>query len=293
MHGADFLLLDPAKAPTRGLTVWLTGELRAAITDGRLAPGATLPATRVLARELGVSRGVVVDAYQRLADEGLTDGRPGTGTRVLAFGVPQSPDPAAQPSGTAQRPATGAPAAVDWTCAVFPMQWGASAEIDLSPGVPDLSGFPRAAWLRAEKAVLAQAGTADLSYPDPRGNPQLREALSGWLAGRRGLRVGPDDVIVVAGVAQSLALLARVLRERDNLDRVAVEDPGSRGSRDELAHWGLRPVPVPVDDQGLQVDELERTGADAVLLTPAHQFPTGVVLGAQRRRELVRWAAAG
>ena len=154
--------------------------------------------------------------------------------------------------------------------------------------MPDLSGFPRAAWLRAEKLVLEQASVADLGYGDPRGSRWLRTELAGWLARTRGLRADPDDIIVVTGVAQALALLARVLRD---LGEIAVEDPGSRGSRDELAYWGLRPVPVPVDEHGLRVDDLARSDLRAVLLTPAHQFPTGVVLAPRRRRDLLDWAA--
>jgi GntR family transcriptional regulator/MocR family aminotransferase len=171
-----------------------------------------------------------------------------------------------------------------------PTGWRERAEIDLSPGVPDLSGFPRVAWLRAERLVLERASVADLGYGDPRGAGALRTELAGWLARTRGLRAGPDDIIIVTGVAQALALLARVLRE-DGHREIAVEDPGSRGARDDLAYWGLRPVPVPVDEHGLRVGELARGDARAVLLTPAHQFPTGVVLAPQRRRDLLDWAA--
>ena len=268
--GADFLQLNPAAAPVRGLTGWLADAIRAAIIDGRLQAGAPLPATRLLAGDLGVSRGVIVEAYQRLADEGLVSARPGAGTRVL--GISRRPAPAERPD-----------------LALLPQRWRARAEIDLSPGVPDLSGFPRVAWLRAEKLVLEQASVADLGYGDPRGSQWLRTELAGWLARTRGLRADPDDIIVVTGVAQALALLAQVLRARA-VGEIAVEDPGSRGSRDELAYWGLRSVPVPVDEHGLQVDDLARGGLRAVLLTPAHQFPTGVVLAPRRRRDLMDWA---
>ena len=269
--GADFLQLNPAAAPVRGLTGWLADAIRAGIIDGRLQAGAPLPATRLLAGDLGVSRGVIVEAYQRLADEGLVSARPGAGTRVL--GISRRPAPAERPD-----------------LALLPQRWRARAEIDLSPGVPDLSGFPRVAWLRAEKLVLEQASVADLGYGDPRGSQWLRTELAGWLARTRGLRAGPDDILVVTGVAQALALLAQVLRARA-VGEIAVEDPGSRGSRDELAYWGLRSVPVPVDEHGLQVDDLARSGLRAVLLTPAHQFPTGVVLAPRRRRDLMDWAA--
>ena len=283
--GADFLQLTPAAAPVRGLAGWLADAIRTAIIDGRLQAGAPLPATRLLAGDLGVSRGVIVEAYQRLADEGLVSARSGAGTRVVGVSRPaRDPRPArAEPS-----PARAEPSPAPM---LLPQRWRARAEIDLSPGVPDLSGFPRAAWMRAERLVLEQASVADLGYGDPRGSQWLRAELAGWLARTRGLRAEPGDIIVVTGVAQALALLARVLQARAVSD-IAVEDPGSRGTRDDLAYWGLRPVPVPVDEDGLQVAELARGDQRAALLTPAHQFPTGVVLAPRRRRDLLDWAAA-
>jgi GntR family transcriptional regulator / MocR family aminotransferase len=297
-HGADFLQLSPASAPARGLTSWLADAVRAAVIDGRLQAGASLPATRVLAEDLGISRGVIVEAYQRLADEGLVSARPGAGTRVL--GLRSAVPPGAGAGGAGARGAGGVGAGA-WGAGGgaretgrLPERWRARAEIDLSPGVPDLSGFPRAAWLRAERAVLQRASVADLGYGDPRGSPWLRTELASWLARTRGLRAGPDDIIIVTGVAQAFALLAqalaRVLTRGAAAGEIGVEDPGSRGSRDELAYWGLRPVPIGVDDHGLMVDELVRTGLRAVLLTPAHQFPTGVVLAPRRRRDLLDWA---
>src|SRR5689334_14179820 len=278
MTGADFLELSPGAAPVRGLTGWLADAIRAAIMDGRLRAGTPLPATRLLAGDLGVSRGVIVEAYQRLADEGLVSAQPGAGTRVL--GVPR-------PAPAAARALAGPPPGL----LLVPPGWRERAQIDLSPGVPDLSGFPRAAWIRAERAVLEQASVTELGYGDPRGSQSLRTELAGWLARTRGLRAQPGDIIVVTGVAQALALLARVLRAQ-GLEEIAVEDPGSRGARDDLAYWGLRPVPVPVDEHGMVVGELALGQARAALLTPAHQFPTGVVLAPQRRRDLLDWAAA-
>jgi GntR family transcriptional regulator/MocR family aminotransferase len=293
-HGADLLQLDRAAAPARGLTTWLAAALRAGIQDGRLRPGTTLPATRLLADDLGVSRGVVVEAYQRLREEGLVSARSGAGTTILPPSArPEAPAwPAAPAPAQPAARTTDAPPIPQDDPLSLPRRWGADAEIDLSPGVPDLSAFPRAAWLRAERAVLAEASPADLGYGDPRGNEPLRAALAGWLARTRGLRTSPEAIVVTAGVAQALALLAQTLRARGHT-RIAVENPGSRGTRDELAHWGLVPVPVTVDADGLDVTDLARTGVPAVATTPAHQFPTGVVLSPERRRDLLDWAAGG
>jgi GntR family transcriptional regulator / MocR family aminotransferase len=279
--GSDFLQLDIGHAPPGGRADWLATRLRRAIADGRLPVGARLPATRVLAAELRVSRGVVTEAYQRLAEEGHVAGRRRGGTIVVAA-------PAVAPVRRPARPA--APAFGRPGAEVFDAMRAVPARIDLTPGVPDLAAFPRTGWLRAERAVLARLAPADLGYGDPRGAPALRRAVAHWLARNRGVPADPDEVIIVAGVAQALSLLAQVLRA-DGIRQVAVEDPGSLGARQQLRYWRLDTPPVPVDADGLRVDALPAGGA--VLLTPAHQFPTGVVLGGDRRRELLRWATAG
>ncbi|TDC10406.1 PLP-dependent aminotransferase family protein, partial [Streptomyces sp. 8K308] len=145
------------------------------------------------------------------------------------------------------------------------------------------------AWLRAERELLRDLPAADLGYGDPRGTPALRAAVADWLARNRGIRTTPDEVLITAGTAQTLALLGQVLRAA-GLTSVAVEDPGSLGARQQLAAAGLAVPPIPVDAAGARVDALRATDAGAVLLTPAHQFPTGVVLDGARRRELLRWA---
>jgi GntR family transcriptional regulator / MocR family aminotransferase len=276
--GADFLQLSIADAPPGGRSAWLADRLRAAISDGRLPIGSRLPATRVLAAELRVSRGVVTEAYQRLVEDGHVAGRGRGGTVVVAAPVtPLSPPPAP----TAESPFTGTPS-VD----VFETLRAAPARIDLSPGVPDLAAFPRSAWLRAERAVLGSLSAADLGYGDPRGTPALRRAVVDWLARNRGVRASPDEVVITAGVSQAIALLTQVL----GVGSVAVEDPGSLGIRQHLRNWGMATPPVPVDSRGLVVSALS---APAVLVTPAHQFPTGVVMSGERRRELLDWAASG
>jgi len=168
----------------------------------------------------------------------------------------------------------------------------ARCRIDLSPGLPDLAAFPRTAWLRAERTVLDELSPPSFGYGDPRGAPAFRLAVANWLARNRGGRVPPDEVIVVAGVAQALALLARTLRAA-GLSSVAVEDPGSLGARQQLQNWQLDTPPVPVDDCGLQVDQLRASGAEVVMLIPAHQFPMGVILDGARRRQLRQWARDG
>ncbi|WP_254705587.1 PLP-dependent aminotransferase family protein [Streptomyces vilmorinianum] len=275
------------------MTTWLVDAVRDAVADGRLTSGVYLPASRVLADDLKVSRGVVVEAYRRLAEEGLVSGRPGAGTRVTAE-IARTP----LPGGVSPPPEGAHPPAARLT------PYGDSVprlplarpeppvDIDLSPGLPDLSGFPRSAWWRAERAVLGRAPAAEFAYGDPRGSLTLRQELASWLGRVRGVRAEPEDIIVVGGVAQSLALVAQTLRAAGGA-RIAVEDPGSRGAQDALAHWGMQPVAVPVDEQGLVVEELVRSGLRTALVTPAHQFPTGVVLAPQRRRALLAWANEG
>ncbi|MFF9817897.1 PLP-dependent aminotransferase family protein [Streptomyces sp. NPDC014006] len=285
--GSDFLQLDIGAAPAGGKARWLAERLRRAIADGRLTVGSRLPPTRVLAAELRVSRGVVAEAYRRLAEDGHLEGRRRGGTVVVA--VPQEPVRGEAPgkAGPEIAPFTGEPGPD-----VFDALRAAPAPFDFTPGRPDLAAFPRAAYLRAERAVLTGLSADSLGYGDPRGALPLRRAVADWLARNRGVRVAPDDVLIVAGTAQALTLLHAVLRA-DGIDAVALEDPGSLGSRQHLRNGGLATPPVPVDEAGIRVDALRASGARAVLLTPAHQFPTGVVTSGERRRELLRWAQDG
>ncbi|WP_089007368.1 MocR-like pyridoxine biosynthesis transcription factor PdxR [Micromonospora viridifaciens] len=283
--GADFLQLDVGEAPPGGRAAWLAARLRAAIADGQVPVGARLPASRVLAAELGVSRGVVTEAYQRLTEDGHVVGRGRAGTVVVATPaavVTPAPQPPARAEVFTGRPGTD----------IFDALRTAPAMLDLTPGVPDLAAFPRAAWLRAERAVLHRLAPAALGYGDPTGAPALRQAVATWLARNRGIRVDPAEVVIVAGVSQALGLLAQVLHA-EGIHTVAVEDPGSLGVRQHLRNWRLETPPVPVDEHGLRVDRLAASAAPAVMLTPAHQFPTGVVLDGDRRRRLLRWAQRG
>ena len=294
--GSDFLQLNLGEAPPGGLSDWLADRLRRAIADGRLPVGSRLPPTRVLSAELRVSRGVVTEAYQRLIEDGQAAGRGRAGTVVVAAPLAAQPRAAAPNTSTGAGPAkpsaprsvfTGPPGAD-----IFDSLRASPARIDLTPGVPDLTAFPRAAWIRAERLVLGRLSPSDFGYGDPRGAPPFRRAVAAWLARNRGIQTDPDEVVVVAGVAQSLGLIAQVLMN-DGIREIALEDPGSLGVRQHLRSWRLETPAIPVDGAGLRVDALRASGAPAVAVTPAHQFPTGVVLDGARRRELMAWAEDG
>ena len=285
---ADFLSLRIEQAPAGAMSGWLVDRIRSAVRDGRLRPDDRLPASRTLAADLGVSRGVISEAYRRLLDDGVvvTGGRAGT---LIARAAPIT----GRPGTTERRPAPSGFTFDDGAGSdVFTALRAQPARYDLSPGLPDLTAFPRTDWLRAERVVLDRLSPSSFGYGDPAGAPAFRRAVAGWLARYRGIVTDPDRIVIVAGVAQALALVCRVLRRR-GLTEIAVEDPGSLGARRQLEHWDMTTVPVPVDGEGLQVDRLRATGAPAVLVSPAHQFPMGVVLSGARRRELVDWAGDG
>jgi GntR family transcriptional regulator/MocR family aminotransferase len=269
--GREGQLLDLLVPLERGngsrvpLHTQLERALRDAIRAGRLRPGAALPSTRALARELGVSRGVVFEAYGQLVAEGYLVARQGAATRVAG---------GAAPAPAAGRPTRGLRAGPH----------------DLRPGRPDLAAFPRREWLRSWRTALRRAPDPALGYPDPRGAVELRDTLSTYLGRARAVAPDPQRTIVTTGATQGIALLCRVLRDRGH-ETLAVEDPGFHLHRLTVARAGLTPVGVPVDEDGLDVAALAESGARAVLVTPAHQMPTGVVLSPERRADLLAWAA--
>ncbi len=241
----------------------LEDRLRELVRDGTLAAGSRMPSSRALAGDLGVSRRLVVDAYAQLLAEGYLVARQGAGTFVAAAGTVEDATPAAAPSSAPQ--------------------------FDFFPGAPDLSSFPRALWLSATREVLRTAPDGAFAYPDARGAPALRHALSAYLRRVRGVAVEPEAIVVCAGATQGLALLGRALVSQ-GVQAIDVEDPGLPPHRAVLAYAGLRVRGARVDEQGLDASSLR---SPVVLCTPAHQCPTGVVLSPQRRGELVRWARAG
>jgi GntR family transcriptional regulator/MocR family aminotransferase len=160
---------------------------------------------------------------------------------------------------------------------------------DLTPGLPDLSAFPSDRWLRSLRAALRKAPYRALGPEDPRGTVRLRNALMAYLGRVRGAAPEPEHTLVCAGFTQGFALLCRALSDR-GIERIGVEEPGSPQHRLIAERYGLSPVAVPVDGEGLDVSALAECGCEVVVVTPAHQFPTGVVLSSGRRAELLEWA---
>jgi GntR family transcriptional regulator/MocR family aminotransferase len=246
----------------------LETALRQAVQTGRLAAGTRLPASRTLAADLGVARNTVADVYGQLVAEGWLTARQGSGTRVAEH-------PAAEP------PAVAAPAAT----APEP---GEAPRYSLKAGLPDLSEFPRTAWLAAARKAVTAAPSGAFGYGDPRGQPELRAALAAYLARARGVRVAEDQIVICSGFTQGLSLLGRVLAG-SGAAAVGVEAYGHRQHREVLEAAGLRALPVPVDPLGAVIGQVPDCAA--LLLTPAHQFPLGVALAPLRRNQAVAWAA--
>jgi GntR family transcriptional regulator / MocR family aminotransferase len=245
----------------------LERALRDAIRDGRLETGARLPSSRGLAEELGVSRGVVTAAYDQLAAEGYLQARQGAPVRVAA-GV---------------RAHAGRPSAPSLV---------ARFDYEFNPGLPDLAGFPRDRWLRSLRSAWGEAALDAVGYGDPRGVPELREALTDHLGRVRGAAADAEHVLVCTGFRQGLSLACGWLRG-NGIEQVALEEPGWHAQRLIVEQAGLGVTPIPVDADGIDVGALEASGADVVVVTPAHQFPTGVVLSAERRAGLIAWAERG
>jgi GntR family transcriptional regulator/MocR family aminotransferase len=240
--------------------------LRKAISSGRLAPGTRLPSTRELCIELDVSRGVVSVAYAQLAAEGYLRTRRGAGTTVAGTSPPRA----------------GVGARRD---ASKPIRY------DLSPFRPELSAFPRNSWLAALTRASRASPDEHLGYPDPAGVSELRTALAAYLGRARGVQAAPEQILIASSLRQGLSLLWSVLATR-GAARVAVESPGWRGMSETALEAGLSIAETPVDEHGLAVQELESLDLDAVAVAPAHQFPTGAVMSASRRNDLVQWCRA-
>jgi GntR family transcriptional regulator / MocR family aminotransferase len=262
-YGLDLVIaLDGTK---RGLTAALKTALQEAIRDGRLRAGERLPSTRSLAGDLGIARGTVVEAYEQLLAEGWLVTRQGHGTSIAD--VPEPIPPSAEP----------------------PPAW--SPPHDLRPGHADPSSFPRHDWASVMRKVLSESPDEAFGYADPKGRMELRSALAGYLGRARGVRVAPAQLHVCTGAGHGMGLAFRVLAGR-GASRIAVEDPSSARLREIATAAGLQLVPLPCDQLGARADVVRALEVNAVVVTPAHQYPLGVTLAPERRSGLLAWASA-
>jgi GntR family transcriptional regulator/MocR family aminotransferase len=265
--GSPGLLIELERDAEVPLHEQVERSVRENIQAGRLAAGTRLPSSRALASELGISRGVVTEAYSQLGAEGYLITRQGAPVRVAR---------------TVRTSATRPPAR-----SMLP-----SFPLNFHPGLPDLAGFPRDRWLRSLRAAWRQAPIDAVGYPDPRGVPALRQALAEYLGRVRGAAAEPEQLMICTGFTQAFSLLCRWLAAR-GVERIALEDPGWHPHRLIIEQAGLEVTPIAVDGEGLRVDELRSTVASAVVVTPAHQFPSGAVLSRERRAALIEWAEEG
>lgn len=266
-------------------------HVRDAVLEGRLPPGQRLPSSRALADDLGVSRTVVLQAYDRLGAEGFVESRVGAGTFVRAD-LPL-------PSGLRSRESTPArppPRLSQWArrfrigsrraeVAAAPAA-PSSAAIDFAYGAPDAKAFPGALWRRC---LSRAARSVPTGYAHAGGSWTLRRAVAGYLARSRGVIADPSQILVVAGSQQALDLASRLFL--DPGDRVVLEEPQYQGARHVFEAAGATLLPVPVDEDGLDTEALPvGSGARLIVVTPSHQFPSGGVLPLSRRLRLLSWA---
>ena len=267
---APDVLLRIDRESTVGLRAQLEDQLREAIRSARLAGGERLPSSRKLAADLGLSRGLVQGCYAQLQAEGYLSTSPGSATRV---------------AGAVESPRTDTPA-LHATAPTRPRY----AIADFRSGVPDLILMPRDDWAWAIREACRTAPNSAFDYGDPIGEPSLREVLAAYLRRVRAAAVTADQLVICTGMAQALGLALHALAAH-GIDNIAFEDPGTGTSTTEQATAaGMTATPVAVDHDGLDVAALERGGSRAVLVTPAHQWPTGVVLAGNRRQQLIEWA---
>jgi GntR family transcriptional regulator/MocR family aminotransferase len=247
----------------------LEASIRDRIRSGALPAGIALPPTRALAAELGVTRGVVVEAYAQLVAEGYLTSRRGGYTQVAQTAAPPA---------TAPQPGRPAPSRLP------------APAVDFGYGRANLAAFPRSAWLRSARRVLSETPDERLGYLDGRGAVELRSALAAYLNRVRGTNANPEAIAITNGYAQAASLLIGVLAAR-GATTLAVEDPSASDDARPIAHaLGMNVVGVPVDDGGVRLDAVAQLNADLLILTPSHQWPTGGVLSPEARAAVLAWA---
>jgi GntR family transcriptional regulator/MocR family aminotransferase len=272
---------------------WLYTELRGAILDGRLKPGARMPSTRSLGMQYSLSRGTVVVAFDQLQAEGYTRTESGSGTYV-APGVPDgfmsaTPKPAALAPSTSQ--AAFSKRAQEFLKNVEVLPASHTIGKAFRSHEPAIDLFPVDLWARVASRVLRRAPRSLYGHGNAAGYPPLRRAIAEYIGASRGVHCSAEQIVITSGTQQALDLLGRFLLVAG--DRVWMEDPGYSGALQTLRTTGARIVPIPVDENGLVVKEGRKLAPKAKLayVTPANQFPMGVTMSAERRLEILRWAA--
>jgi GntR family transcriptional regulator/MocR family aminotransferase len=286
-------LMLPPREPGLPASRWLYGALRAAILEGRLRPGARLPATRDLARHYGLSRGTILDAFEQLKAEGYVEATVGSGTYVTRI-LPDRLLEVARPTrGRAVREGT-AERREPRRLSAYGRRVGLFENLESGPArafrahQPALDLFPTTLWAQIAARRLRRATTSLLLSCPPLGYPPLQEAVADYLTTSRGVRCSSEQVAIVSGVQEALDLVARLWVNPG--DRVAIEDPGYLGAALVFEAFGANLVPIPLDDQGLAFGDSPLAGTRLVYVTPAHQFPLGVSMSLPRRLALLEWA---
>ena len=283
--------LLPPRGAGESVARWLADGLRASILEGRLRPGARLPATRDLAREYGVARGTAVAVFDELAAQGYLRSVVGSGTFVNDT-LPVDLSPSAR--NAAAPPPAGASGA---TAARSPFARRANSFGALTPGparafrtdLPALDLFPTTLWAQVAGRRLRRATANDLRGCEALGYPPLRAAVADYLRTARGVRCDAAQIAIVSGAQEALDLVARLLLSPGG--NVCMEDPGYIGATRVFEAWGARLTPVSVDGEGMRIPA-PRTRAALAYVTPAHQFPLGVAMSLPRRLALLEWARA-
>jgi GntR family transcriptional regulator / MocR family aminotransferase len=264
-------------------------QIRDSILTGTLRPGTSLPSSRELAQELGVSRNTAILAYEWLCNEGYLESRQGAGTFVTAR-LPDiylaSPDTSVIPEEIVDAPKR--PHIVFRGERHVMVERGVNGPIDFWYGSLNWRNFPLKAWRQLLIENLSRSSNNLSRYDNPCGNLELRQAIAENVGATRGIRATPDQIVVTAGAQEAMNLICRLLVERGV--RVAVEDPCYAGAARIFRSYGADLVPVPVDKQGIDLARLETVAAALAYVTPSHQFPTGVTLTLERRLRLLQWA---
>lgn len=281
--------LSLSRNPSATLQEQVAKQIRHQILSGRLRPGDELPSSRDLANQYDVSRNTITHAYDRLIGEGYLETLKGVGTRVSGL-IPDACLLVADKSvaGTGLGPARRAPVVFRGETLKVPSRSFAHPAIDFWPGRPNRDHFPSTAWRRLADEVLATSSNGLVEYGDPAGLPALREAIAAHVSASRGFDCTADMVIITAGIQEAINLIARMLVADGT--GVVMENPGYGSAARTFESYGAHLFPVPVDEFGIDTDQLPEAGVSLAYVTPSHQFPTGAPMSADRRRALLEWS---